>query len=92
MPPNSDELSDLLVRAKELRRAAWAVALIEDDGRPIAVLKGPVIDILPQTPAAAENVALAVLLSGSIYNRMVLSMNPPHNELPTNKGSLPQSY
>eukprot|EP00972_Heterocapsa_arctica_P050205 7384105-Heterocapsa_arctica.AAC.1 len=42
----------------ELNRAAWSVAMCDDQGALIARTSGPVWGTLPQTPRAAEYVAL----------------------------------
>ena len=45
---------------RELTRAAWAVSFTDEEGRCCTVM-GPVWSSLPQTPQAAEHVAMAVL-------------------------------
>jgi hypothetical protein len=45
----------------ELSRAAWALAVIDDNGLPVITVTGAVDGTLPQTPQAAEHVPMAVL-------------------------------
>jgi len=53
---------------RPLQRASWAIAVCPDEGEdPVAVVKGIVPGSLPQTPAMAEHVGIA--LCGQIATR-----------------------
>ena len=56
----------------ELRRAAWAVAYVDDAGSTQAVITGPVWRNLPQSPQASEHIgAVAAIQTLSLPTRLV---------------------